>query len=308
LCCSSKYTGNANVPVWIFCNDTTATMDNNWNFDSAKLMERLHQWNRNGKRAFNRFKWVGVTLGVGMLLISAGDVEFSYGAEPSPPSPPLVQLSSWHPVSTPEENQQSGMAVEVEWTEAELAMTPTFSETQEDAELAEEPPSLNRPSGPKQAPPGFSKRPADKKQRLSYIRRFSKVAQEEMKRFGIPASITLAQGLLESNAGTSPLALHNQNHFGIKCFEKHCRKGHCANFSDDSHKDFFRIYQTVWESYRAHSKFLQKDRYKPLFKLKSTDYKGWAKGLQKAGYATDQRYAEKLIRLIEAYELQQYDR
>jgi flagellum-specific peptidoglycan hydrolase FlgJ len=283
-------------------------MDNNWNFDSKKLMERLHQWNRNGKNAFNRFKWVGVTLGVAALLISAGDVEFSYGTESSPSSPPVAQLSSWSSVSLLEEDLTSDTEIDVEWTEGSFSTASVPWEEPVEQESTEEASSTKRSTGPKHATPGFSKRPAGKKQRLSYIKRFSKVAQEEMKRYGIPASITLAQGLLESNAGTSPLAVHNQNHFGIKCFEKHCGKGHCANFSDDSHKDFFRIYQTVWESFRAHSKFLQKDRYKPLFKLKSTDYKGWAKGLQKAGYATDKRYGEKLIRLIEAYELHRYDR
>ncbi len=142
-----------------------------------------------------------------------------------------------------------------------------------------------------------------------YIKRFAKVAQMEMEKYGIPASITLAQGLLESNVGESKLASHNNNHFGIKCFSRSCRPGHCSNFTDDSHKDFFRKYKSAWESYRAHSLLLKRsDRYQPLFKLSSTDYRGWAKGLKKAGYATDDAYAEKLINLIEALRLQQYDR
>jgi len=141
-----------------------------------------------------------------------------------------------------------------------------------------------------------------------YLKRFTPIAQTEMKRYGIPASITLAQGLLESDAGGSRLAKQNNNHFGIKCFSRTCKKGHCANFTDDSHKDFFRKYGSAWESYRAHSLFLLKDRYKHLLNLESTDYKSWAKGLRKAGYATDKRYADKLINLIEALNLQAFDK
>ncbi|MEM6725696.1 MAG: glucosaminidase domain-containing protein, partial [Bacteroidota bacterium] len=147
-----------------------------------------------------------------------------------------------------------------------------------------------------------------KKERCkAYIERFSKTAQSEMEQFGIPASITLAQGLLESNAGKSKLAVQNNNHFGMKCFSKKCTKGHCSNFEDDHHKDFFRIYGSSWESFRAHSTLLQGKRYRHLRNLGTRDYVSWATGLQKAGYATDKRYAKKLIRLIESFNLQQYD-
>lgn len=141
----------------------------------------------------------------------------------------------------------------------------------------------------------------------SYIKKYVKISQKEMREFGIPASIKLAQGLLESNAGDSRLSLSNNNHFGIKCFSKKCKKGHCSNFTDDSHKDFFRKYKSVEESYRAHSKFLQKDRYIHLKTFGTKDYKSWAKGLKESGYATDKRYEEKLIRIIEALKLYQYD-
>ena len=148
-----------------------------------------------------------------------------------------------------------------------------------------------------------------RKQQRSYLDRFAATATTEMQQFGIPASITLAQGLLESNAGASPLATRNNNHFGIKCFSKTCKKGHCRNFSDDSHKDFFRVYPSAWESYRAHSKMLKrKKRYRKLFDLEPTDYRSWARELRRAGYATDPQYAEKLIDLIEGLELWQYDR
>lgn len=142
----------------------------------------------------------------------------------------------------------------------------------------------------------------------SYVSRYAPVAKIEQNLYNIPASITLAQGLLESDAGGSRLAKQNNNHFGIKCFSRTCSKGHCKNFTDDTHKDFFRVYKSPWDSYRAHSMFLQKDRYKHLLKLSKTDYKAWAHGLRAAGYATDKRYAEKLITLIEALKLHDYDR
>ncbi len=142
----------------------------------------------------------------------------------------------------------------------------------------------------------------------SYMERYAPVAQAEMRRFGIPASITLAQGLLESNAGDSPLVRKTNNHFGIKCFSKTCKRGHCTNFTDDSHKDFFVRYDNAWSSYRAHSQFLKNSkRYAALFELDPTDYRAWAQGLERAGYATDPRYAEKLIALIENLGLSRYD-
>jgi len=147
-----------------------------------------------------------------------------------------------------------------------------------------------------------------KKNSRAYIKRFKATAISEMKKYGIPASITLAQGILESNVGISELATNNNNHFGIKCFSKSCGAGHCSNYHDDVHKDFFRKFNTAWESYRAHSLLLTGKRYRHLSKLKKTDYKGWAKGLQKAGYATSDRYAANLIQLIESLDLSQYDR
>jgi hypothetical protein len=143
------------------------------------------------------------------------------------------------------------------------------------------------------------------KQRLvaQYIELYRPVAERERKKFGIPTAITLAQGLLESDAGGSRLARDNNNHFGIKCFLTTCQKGHCTNYTDDTHKDFFINYNNPWDSFRAHSLFLLKPRYAELFKLSEKDYKGWAKGLQQAGYATDQRYAEKLIKIIEDLDL-----
>lgn len=140
-----------------------------------------------------------------------------------------------------------------------------------------------------------------------YVTRFQKIAIDEMKKFGIPASISLAQGLIESRYGTSKLAVNNNNHFGIKCFSKQCGKGHCSNFTDDTHKDFFRKFKSPWESWRAHSQLLSSGRYLKLKKY-GRDYRKWAYGLKSVGYATDRTYAEKLINVIEKYDLHKYDK
>jgi flagellum-specific peptidoglycan hydrolase FlgJ len=146
-----------------------------------------------------------------------------------------------------------------------------------------------------------------RRKQKAYVKTYRQLAEKEKQVHKIPVSITLAQGLLESNIGESRLATENNNHFGIKCFSKSCRKGHCTNFNDDHHKDFFRKFASVAESYNEHSKVLQKERYSKLYRLSETDYKGWARGLKSAGYATDPRYADKLIRIIEDLELYQYD-
>ena len=140
--------------------------------------------------------------------------------------------------------------------------------------------------------------------RQAYIRRFSATAVAEMKAFGIPASITIAQGLLETRAGQSALATKANNHFGIKCFSRNCKKGHCTNFTDDTHKDFFIKYPSAWASFRAHSKLLRSGRYAGIH----GDYRDWAIGLKRAGYATAPNYSESLIRLIRLYGLDRLDK
>lgn len=139
-----------------------------------------------------------------------------------------------------------------------------------------------------------------------YIKRFSKVAITEMEMYGVPASISLAQGLIESRAGKSKLALQANNHFGIKCFSKRCKKGHCMNATDDTHKDFFRKFESPWFSWREHSRMISSGRYAKL-KKHGRDYRKWAYGLKAVGYATDRNYAEKLIGIIEKYQLYKYD-
>jgi len=140
-----------------------------------------------------------------------------------------------------------------------------------------------------------------------YVEHYAPVALAEMREYGIPASITLAQGLLESNAGDSRLSRESNNHFGIKCRSK-CRGCTCRNYTDDDIYDMFRVFDSPRESFREHSNLLTSARYKHLLQLSKTDYKKWAHGLKKAGYATDKRYAEKLIQIIEFFNLGDYDR
>ena len=140
----------------------------------------------------------------------------------------------------------------------------------------------------------------------TYIETYSGIAVQEMMRTGVPASITLAQGILESGSGLSSLAVNGKNHFGIKCHKGWT--GQTMYMDDDRRGECFRVYDSVEESFRDHSDFLRyRDRYKFLFELDRTDYKGWATGLKKAGYATDPKYATKLIKYIEDYNLARFD-
>jgi LysM repeat protein len=139
-----------------------------------------------------------------------------------------------------------------------------------------------------------------------YVEKYKDIARKHQDKYKIPSSITLAQGLLESGAGKSDLAIKSNNHFGIKCHGDW--KGETVIAKDDRPDDCFRKYDRVEDSYEDHSLFItQKPRYRKLFDLQITDYKGWATGLQTAGYATDKAYANKLIKLIEDYELFVYD-
>lgn len=139
-----------------------------------------------------------------------------------------------------------------------------------------------------------------------YIKQYGDLAVQHQKKYRIPASITLAQGLLESGAGLSNLAKRSNNHFGIKCHSDW--SGKRVYHDDDLRGECFRKYKRVEDSYEDHSKFLaHRSRYARLFKLNIKDYKGWARGLQKCGYATDRAYANKLIKVIEDYELYRLD-
>ena len=141
---------------------------------------------------------------------------------------------------------------------------------------------------------------------ILYIENYSLIAKEEMLQYGIPASITLAQGILESGAGRGELSAKSNNHFGIKCHKGWT--GGRVYHDDDKLQECFRKYKDPKYSFRDHSLFLtQRSRYNDLFKHKKDDYKSWAKGLKKAGYATDPKYPDKLIRIIETYDLFVYD-
>ncbi len=141
---------------------------------------------------------------------------------------------------------------------------------------------------------------------LTYIDRFKTIAIQEMNLYGIPASITLAQGLFESGSGNGELARVANNHFGIKCTSDW--KGRSYYKDDDGKNDCFRVYDHPEDSYRDHSEFLKRKRYAALFELDKNDYQGWANGLSTAGYATNPNYAQLLIGVIQKYNLDQYDR
>ena len=164
---------------------------------------------------------------------------------------------------------------------------PSVNEKEFTSELAKNNPKLN-------------------KNTLAYIKKYASIAVKEMHKSKIPASITLAQGILESGKGKSELALKSNNHFGIKCHTQW--RGERVYHDDDEKGECFRKYQFVETSYHDHSAFLTKrKRYAFLFAYGEKDYKKWAKGLKKAGYATDKQYPNKLIKIIESYKLYQFD-
>lgn len=139
-----------------------------------------------------------------------------------------------------------------------------------------------------------------------YIAQYKEIAKNNMTQYGIPASIILGQGILESGAGTGPLSVLANNHFGIKCHKEWT--GPSVSYDDDEAGECFRKYEVPGESYQDHSLFLtSRPRYLSLFQLGKDDYKAWAKGLKEAGYATDPKYPEKLIGIIERYQLGKYD-
>lgn len=138
-----------------------------------------------------------------------------------------------------------------------------------------------------------------------YIDQYKDIAIEQMLKYQVPASITLAQGILESGAGRSALTRRSNNHFGIKC---HGWKGATAYHNDDRANECFRAYPSAYDSFEDHSQFLKNGkRYQGLFQLKRTDFKGWANGLRKAGYATDPNYPTLLINIIQLYKLYEFD-
>lgn len=168
-------------------------------------------------------------------------------------------------------------------------------------------PTLVNKSGVKPKPSGNSGVGLKKAETVvQYVEQYKSIAMSNMKNYGIPASIILAQGILESGAGNSNLALTSNNHFGIKCHNDW--EGEYVHHDDDSEKECFRKYNDPSGSFKDHATFLTtKKRYASLFSLPKGDYVGWAKGLRAAGYATDPQYPEKLIAYIEKYDLHQFD-
>lgn len=149
----------------------------------------------------------------------------------------------------------------------------------------------------------FQETSADDRAALAYIDRFKNVAKKEQEVYGIPASLLLAQALVATNAGRNKLATKNRNHFRIRCFATNCKTGHCT-VGPDTHKEFFRKYDTDWESWRAHSKMLSGEKYAHL---KRNNASTWAQGLQDAGYSSVPGYAAALNNIIEHYQLQEYE-
>lgn len=175
--------------------------------------------------------------------------------------------------------------------------------------VSRRPPPVHRPGKEAPRPDKETNRPpapATSTSGYDYIEQYKAIAIAEMNRYGIPASIKLAQALLESGNGNSTLAREANNHFGIKCTPEWAGKK--AYQDDDYRDDCFRVYQHAEESFKDHSQFLLRKRYAALFELDKDDYRGWARGLKAAGYATNPRYADLLINLIERYQLHQYDR
>ncbi len=172
----------------------------------------------------------------------------------------------------------------------------------QESQVLENPETSEKVSNPVEVP-----EPKTNLERMQlYVLQYASIAQEEMKSYGIPASITLAQGILESNMGVGELALKSNNHFGIKCHKEW--KGERVYHDDDEAGECFRKYAQPEQSFRDHSLFLvDRSRYDFLFEYQIKDYEKWAHGLKKAGYATDPRYAYKLISLIERLELHRFD-
>lgn len=138
-----------------------------------------------------------------------------------------------------------------------------------------------------------------------YIQEYKSMAIAEMKATGVLASINLAQAIVSSNAGQSEAAVKNNNHFGLKCFSKECKSGHCSNLEDMGHKAFYIKYSSVWEGWRAHSQLLSSGKYERL--LQNSDYQSWARGLQQFGYSQSENYANQLMQIIQYYGLEQLD-
>ena len=210
------------------------------------------------------FSWKGIVTILIVAYLYSKNVSFEMGDLPD-----LVTTESNVSIATPQEMSYTASALPVSSVVRDLSETikQTPPPTKEKATSAQKKSSTisnnlaNTYSNLTYTEPTLANSPnsgsvtsgvaAKRKKQRAYVDRYADAAIKEMHKYGIPASITLAQGLIESNCGESKLATRNNNHFGIKCFSRSCKKGHCSNFTDDSHKDFFRIYKSTWESYRG---------------------------------------------------------
>lgn len=262
---------------------------------------------------------------LGMLIFLFTQREFSFHVTMAAPTALQLGKTNVNPKTNSKTQQASIIPTNVKWWNEIKENQPTIEEKMNLANPATAVGAALTDAQQKEAAkfsnlgfvlnPGLDKKlgvsaevVAFKRQKcLDYIETYLSIAKEEMDLFGIPVSITLAQGLVESNAGDSRLSKNENNHFGIKCKSK-CLGCRCANYTDDDKYDMFRIFDSAWYSFREHSKLLTGNRYKHLLKLDITDYKNWARGLQSAGYATNQKYGVTLINVIEKLELYKYDR
>lgn len=190
-------------------------------------------------------------------------------------------------------------------TTKKIVYTPTENVIDDDGEQTKQP-SVSNQDNSSVVLEATTRVKVTTKMVLAYIEKYKEIAKENMIKKGIPASITLGQAILESGAGTGPLSIQANNHFGIKCHKEW--RGASIKYTDDEENECFRKYTDPKESFRDHSFFLtSRSRYSNLFLLGKNDYIGWANGLKLAGYATDLKYPEKLIGLIQRYQLDQYD-
>jgi flagellum-specific peptidoglycan hydrolase FlgJ len=258
----------------------------------------------------NWFRWLLIGMGLYVLFNKDISIQFHLGTTAVPgASQPAAPAKQAAPQPTPTA-LQSMAPQNVSQTASQQAVPAAAQEKPWDPRQANDFSNLTFVLSP-----DYGKRhrvrPEIVRQKIAicenYARQYAPIAREEMRQYGVPASIKLAQALLESNAGESRLAQESNNHFGIKCRSK-CRGCTCRNYTDDDIYDMFRVFDAPAESFREHSILLNSGRYKHLLELDPSDYKGWAHGLKKAGYATDKRYAQKIIQIIEFLELQQYDK
>lgn len=294
------------------------------------VQSKLKQTHRDLRRAVNRYWFQTALCSIAIYGFSSRELSVNLQLNSAEP---LVQIQSLSPASTSSTQSTTNTKEPFHPMNVSMLSFSTEGEASLPRSSAAPKPVESRPPGPGAAAitrtnslgelantfqnvsfpdqdevfEPATKRQAKRQKQLAYVQRFADIAKGEQGKYGIPASITLAQGLLESDAGESPLSAQANNHFGIKCFSRTCGRGHCRNFTDDSHKDFFRVFPSAWESFRSHSMLLQGARYRALKKIGANNYADWAHGLSKAGYATDKKYAQKLIHLIEDLELYQYD-